>query len=164
MATLRDWADAYLAQARDDLAGARLVGVSVPSVFAMLMQMTFEKFAKAALLRSGGTTLVAATTSHKAASRLVAAMRLQKGLLSPIGGPHVWHAAFEAIEALERAHPAIARGTAQLEYPWESSSGIDWPGRDLAIVLKFGNPKSNLAAHLLDFATKLDRQFDAIFP
>jgi hypothetical protein len=45
MATPRDWADGYLAQARADLDGARLVDASVPSVFAMLLQMTFEKLA-----------------------------------------------------------------------------------------------------------------------
>ena len=55
MATGRDWVEGYLAPARSDLAAAVLVGTAEPSVFAMLMQMVFEKFAKAALLRSGST-------------------------------------------------------------------------------------------------------------
>lgn len=164
MATDRDWADAYLAQARADLAGARLVGTSEPSVFAMLMQMVFEKFAKAALLRSGSITLTAATKTHKAASRMVATMRIQRGLMAPMGGSLIWHAAFEVMEALERAHPSVARGNAQLEYPWETNAGVVfWPARDLDIAARLGNPKSNLAAHLSDFASKLDRNFDAIF-
>jgi hypothetical protein len=164
MATEREWADAYLAQARADLVGARLVGTSAPSVFAMLLQMVFEKFAKAALLRSGSTTLALTKSSHKAASRLIAAMRLQRGRMAPMGGPHVWGAAFEAAEALERAHPAIARGAEQLEYPWETPNGeVCWPSRDLVIAAKFGNPKSNLAAHVMDFATKLDHHFNVIF-
>jgi hypothetical protein len=154
MATERDWADAYLAQARSDLAGARLAGTGEPSVFAMLMQMVFEKFAKAALLRSGAVTLASAKTSHKAASRMVA----------PMGGPHVWHAAFEVVEALERAHPSVARGAPQLEYPWEAADGgVRWPARDLAIAARLGNPRSNLAAHVAEFALKLDRHFDLIF-
>jgi hypothetical protein len=163
MATERDWADAYLAQARADLAGARLVGANTPSVFAMLMQMVFEKFAKAALLRSAAITLASARTSHKAASRMIGAMRLQRRLLAPIGGPHVWHAAFEVVEALERAHPSVTQGAAQLEYPWETMAGaVHWPERDLIIAARLGNPRSNLIAHVSDFASKLDRHFDAI--
>jgi hypothetical protein len=91
MATNRDWADAYLAQAKADLEGARLIGAAQPSVFAMLMQMVFEKFAKAALLRSGAITLTWAVSNHRAASRMLAAMRLQRGLMAPMGGPKVWH-------------------------------------------------------------------------
>jgi len=70
VATQRDWADGYLAQARADLAGARLVGAAEPSVFAMMMQMAFEKFAKAALLRTGAITLESAQASHRAASTI----------------------------------------------------------------------------------------------
>ena len=165
MAMEREWANAYLAQARADLVGARLVGTYEPSVFAMLLQMVFEKFAKAALLRSGSIPLASAKTSHKAASRMVAAMRIQRGLMVPMGGPHVWQAAFEVVEALERSHPSIAQGTGQTEYPWETTTGaVHWPARDRAIAAKLGNPRSNLAAHVMDFASKLDRQFDAIFP
>ena len=89
MATQREWADAYLAQARADLAGACLVGAAEPSVFAMLMQMAFEKFAKAALLRTGAITLASSQASHRAASAMVAAMRIQRGLMAPMGGPLV---------------------------------------------------------------------------
>lgn len=165
MANEREWAVGYLAQARADLEGAKHVGAMQPSVFASLMQMAFEKFAKAALLRSGSITLDTATSSHRAASRMVAAMRRQRNLLKPIGGLHVWHAALEVVEALERAHPALAKEGAKLEYPWETPAGaIQWPARDLQIATKLGNPSSNLAAHLVDFATKIDRNFDGIFP
>lgn len=167
MATDRDCADAYLAQARIYFRAARLAGTQVSSTFAMLLQMAFEKFGKAALLRSGSIVLVTAKTSHEAASRMVAAMRLQKGLMVSMGGPHVWHAAFEVVEALENARPQIAgraTGTPQLEYPWETAAGvIQWPERDLAIAAKLANPRSNLATHLRDFATKLDHHFDVIF-
>lgn len=89
MATDREWAEGYLAQARADLAAAVLVGTVQPSVFAMLMQMVFEKFAKAALLRLGSITLASAARTHKAASLMVTAMRIQRGLIAPIGGPMV---------------------------------------------------------------------------
>jgi hypothetical protein len=67
MSTSRNWATAYLAQVRADLQGARLVGAAVPSVFAMLLQMAFEKLAKAALLRSGAADVARAAASHRAA-------------------------------------------------------------------------------------------------
>lgn len=167
MATQRDWADGYLAQARADLVGARLVGAAEPSVFAMMMQMAFEKFAKAALLRTGAITLESAQASHRAASTMVAVMRRQRGLMAPMGGPLVWHAAFDVVEALERAQPSVARGNnaAKLEYPWETTAGaIQWPARDLAIVANLGNPRSNLIAHVGEFAFRLNRHFDSIFP
>jgi hypothetical protein len=40
-----------LEQARADLAGARAIGGASPSTLAMVIQMVFEKVAKAALLR-----------------------------------------------------------------------------------------------------------------
>jgi hypothetical protein len=123
MATTRDWANAYLAQARADLEGAHLVGAAVPSVFAMLMQMVFEKFAKAALLRSGAVSLDWAERTHRAASHMLRAMRLQRGLMDPLGGAKVWHDVIWAAEALEQAHPSIARGAPQLEYPGRTQRG-----------------------------------------
>jgi hypothetical protein len=168
MATEGDWAKAYLAQGRVDFRAACLVGTEAPSTFAMLLQMTFEKLGKAALLRSGSIALKTAPTSHKAASRMVCAMRKQKDLMAPMGGPHHWYLAFETVEALERAHPQMAGttpGTPQLEYPWETATGVvQWPERDLPIVESLANPKSRRVVALLSFTMQLDRYFDEIFP
>jgi hypothetical protein len=129
MATDRDWALGCLEQAREDLAAVRVLSshhastTQQASVFAMLLQMAFEKFAKAALLRSGAITYAAARSSRRAASTMIASMRRQKALIAPIGGPLVWSAAFEVVETLERAQPSMAQGAAQLEYPWASM----WP-------------------------------------
>lgn len=165
MATVRAWADAYLAQARADLEGARRVGADEPSVFAMLMQMVFEKFAKAALLRSGAVTLGWAESTHRAASIMLRAMVLQRGVMDPMGGPNVWHDVLWAVEALERAHPSLAQGGPQLEYPWLSVAGIvQWPSRDLAIAASMGNADSNLATRVMQFASLLGQRFDRIFP
>ena len=46
MATKREWADAYLAQAHQDLIAARRLTGHAPSVLCMLLQMVFEKAAK----------------------------------------------------------------------------------------------------------------------
>lgn len=140
MVTERDWAEGFLAQARADLEAAHVlttqnsITASGASVFAMLLQMAFEKFAKAALLRSGAIAYGGAKSSHKGASTMVAAMRRQKNLIAPIGGPHLWTAAFEVIEALERAQPSLAKahGGPQLEYPWASVAGSS-----------FGQPKTS---------------------
>ncbi len=147
------------------MAGARLVGAAEPSVFAMIMQMVFEKFAKAALLRSGAITLDWAVRSHRAASLMVAAMRRQRGLMDPMGGPKVWHDVLRAVEALERAHPAVANGAPQLEYPWVTPAGVvQWPALHLAIAASMGHPASNLTTRIMQFASLLARRFDQIFP
>jgi hypothetical protein len=173
MPTERDWADGFLVQAQADLEAAHVlvtqvsITVASASVFSMLLQMAFEKFAKAALLRSGSMSYSDAKSSHKGASRMVAAMRVQKKLMAPIGGPHVWTAAFEVVEALERAQPSLAKAHQgpQLEYPWESSNGtVLWPAKDLPIASRLANPSSRLVFHVLDFAEKLKLQFNAIFP
>ena len=173
MATDRDWAEGFLAQARADLEAARVlitrnaITTRSAAVFSMLLQMSFEKFAKAALLRSGAMSYGAAKSSHKGASRMVAVMRVQKRLIAPMGGQHLWGAAFEVIEALERAQPSLAKthGGPQLEYPWEAVAGIvQWPARDLPIASRLASPSSTLVLHVLDFGEKLNQQFDAIFP
>lgn len=165
MATSRDWADGYLAQARADLEGARLVDAAVPSVLAMLLQMAFEKFAKAALLRSGAIDVGRVSSTHRAASRMVRVLRNQRGIMAPIGGPLVWQDVLWAVETLEQVHPTLARGGPQLEYPWEMANGdVGWPARDLAIARSLGNPQSNLGARILQFASILAERFDRIFP
>jgi hypothetical protein len=165
MATARDWADGYLAQARADLEGARLVDAGVTSVFAMLLQMAFEKLAKAALLRSGAVDVAWATRTHRAASHMLRALRLQRGLMAPIGGPLVWQDVLWAVETLEQVHPSLVDAGPQLEYPWEQPNGaIAWPERDLAIASSLRNPKSNLGGRILQFASVLAERFDRIFP
>jgi hypothetical protein len=165
MATPREWADGYLAQARADLDGASIVDAAVPSVLAMLLQMTFEKLAKAALLRSGAVDVAWASRTHRAASHMLRALRLQRGLMAPLGGPLVWQDVLWAVDALEQVHPSVAQGGPQLEYPWEQTNGtIAWPARDLAIARALGNPKSNLGARVLQFAATLVERFDRIFP
>ena len=163
MATSLEWANAFLAQARADLRGAQAVAAAgEPSVFAMLLQMAFEKFAKAALLRSGQTPVTLGT--HKAASRMVLAMRRQRGLIAPLGGPWAWSDVFNLIDELEQAHPSVAVGGPMLEYPWEDANGaIQWPARDLAIAKRLARPGSNLGGRALNFAKQLDDRFDQIF-
>jgi hypothetical protein len=62
MPSEREWAAGYLAQARVELAAAR--EPLDPSVRAMLLQMVFQKIAKAALLKNGQLTIVQAQRNH----------------------------------------------------------------------------------------------------
>ena len=71
MVTERDWAGGFLAQARADLEAARVlitqnaITASGASVFSMLLQMAFEKFVKAALLRSGAIAFSPRVTARQ---------------------------------------------------------------------------------------------------
>jgi hypothetical protein len=115
VATDRDWADSFFAQAVDDLTAAQAAyDVGVPSTFCMLMQMVFEKLAKAAFARGGAP----APQRHQVAARLVAVLRRTPGNAAVmIGGTRT----LAAVEELENAHPAIVaeavrRGVAA-QYP-----------------------------------------------
>jgi hypothetical protein len=167
VATTREWSDAYLAQARADLEAAGQLGGAVPSVFAMLMQMALEKIAKAWLLRTGQIDLAGATSSHLAASRMVALLKRDRRRLATLGygDAYAWKDVLPLVQELERAHPQLAEGGAQLEYPWEQPDGsIAWPARDLSLALRLGDPRSTEAARLLRFARQLSEQFEAIVP
>jgi hypothetical protein len=69
MANDPEWGDAFLAQARADFAAADAVATSgiAPSWLAMLLQMVFEKLAKAALLRMRSADLEDVTSTHATA-------------------------------------------------------------------------------------------------
>jgi hypothetical protein len=165
MASSSDWSVAYLAQSREDLEGARIVAASgiAPSVTAMLLQMAFEKLAKAALLKTGAVTLASVRKTHKAASAMLRTLRVQRGILEPLGGTKSWEDVLWVVEELERFHPQLAQehmGT--LEYPWETIDGtIRWPAAHLPIVHSLAH--STLRIRVVNFATLLQQRFDQIF-
>jgi hypothetical protein len=167
MATAREWGDAYLEQARADLRGAERVGAEASSVFAMLLQMTFEKLAKSALLRSEAVTIEWAQHTHAAATRMVRVLRNQRGMMAPLGGPHAWEDVLLVVAELERAHPQLARargGGPQLEYPWEHATGVaQWPEVHLAIARRLADPETTIGGRVLRFARLLADRFDQVF-
>lgn len=166
MATARDWADAYLQQALADLAGAQAMEGASPSTLAMLLQMVFEKYAKAALLRAGTLSLKEVRTSHKAASKLLRILRGNKAFARSLGGAKVWEDVLGLIGELEDAHPQLAsKGAPQLEYPWEDARGnIQWPARDLHIARMLVKQSSGLRGRVLRFVKTFGERFDAMFP
>jgi hypothetical protein len=159
----RQWSDALLAQARDDLHAVEVIADArgPASVLAMLMQMVFEKLAKAALARTDIPCFVANRTSHAAASRLVSAIKNHNAYLRL---RYEWKDVLPMIQALERAHPALAKGGPHLEYPWEAGTELALPSTHLAIVKQLADPRDPQGPRLLRFARELSNRFDELFP
>ena len=170
MATARDWADPFLAQATDDLRAAQAIYLArVPSTFCMLVQMTFEKLAKAALARQS----IQPPQSHQIASRLLLLLERTPGGTS-LPGVSIG-LVFAAVRELENAQPAVVSSAVrnhgvpqypQLEYPWESptTGGVEWPGEHLPIAKRIADPRDPIGPQLLKFAKALEAQFNALFP
>lgn len=157
------WSDALLEQARDDLRAAEtLAGARGPaSVLAMLLQMVFEKLAKAALARTDERCFVANRTSHAAASRLVKTIKNHNKYL---GLRYAWKDVLPLVQELERAHPALARRGPHLEYPWEEGDKMGLPATHLSVVRQLADPLEMKGPRLLRFARELSNRFDELFP
>ncbi len=165
----RDWADPFREQAAEDLRGAQAsYRAGCASTFCMLLQMAFEKLAKAAFARQGNQP----RRSHGAASRLLLLLARAPGgpQLPGYTGPIL-----AAVGELEGAQPAVVANAIrnfgmvqypQLEYPWENPSTgvIEWPARHLPIAIRVADPRQRIGADLLKFACALEHQFDQLFP
>ena len=164
-ATPRDWADPFLEQAREDLQAAWLLVPSeqCASTLCMLLQMVFEKLAKAAYARGGH----AVPRTHSAASHLFAVLqRHPAGKTLLTASPHVQ----QFVADLENAHPAIAGRQVppwpQLEYPWEDvgTGTVHYPAKDLFLARRIRNPKDRIALDCLKFASALEKQLTTMVP
>lgn len=158
------WSNALLTQAREDLRAVEVLAGDArapASVIAMLLQMVFEKLAKAALARTDVPCFIANRTSHVAASRLVSAIKNQSHYLDL---RYAWKDVLPMVQALERAHPALARGGPHLEYPWEEGEGMGLPSTHLPVVKQLADPMDTKGPRLLRFARELSDRFDEFFP
>lgn len=159
------WSKAFISEAKDNLRAASLLALNVseaPSTFATLLQMTFEKLAKAYLLIESQGTVESIQTSHRAASDAFGYLRRHDEdyeVLERLGLKNMrsWRAALQLISELERAHPSLApQGSAQLEYPWEDpvSGEVRWPAAHLALLERLCDPNARLAQQLLHLARR----------
>jgi len=182
MASLRDWANPFLEQAREDLRAARAARAApppgCPSTFCMLLQMTFEKLGKAAFARDRSNLQAPEPPhSHQTVSRLLGNLERAPGgfTLKGITSDKDRARIFSAIRELENAHPdtvkknMVSHGfpqSPQLEFPWKNptSGVIEWPARHLPIALRVNDPRDRIGADLLKFAEALESQFDVLFP
>lgn len=160
----RDWSGPFLEQAREDLLAAwALHDGPSPSTFCMLLQMVFEKLAKAAYARSGA----AVPHDHGVAMRLFGVLlRHPAGAKILQAGPSV--RAF--VLQLEAAQPSIAKKMPQpcpqLEYPWEDPvrCTVHCPATDLPLVERIKNPRDRIALDCLKFASAVEKQLFTIVP
>jgi hypothetical protein len=129
----------------------------------MLLQMVFEKLAKAAYARSGQVV----PKTHQVASHLISVLRRHpqgKELLRT--NPNVQQFILE----LEAAQPSIAGKQAipcpQLEYPWEDAvtGSVLYPAVHLSLARRVGNPADRIAVDCLVFASVLERELATIVP
>ena len=162
-ATPRDWSDPFLEQAREDLRAAyALHGADCSLTLCMLLQMVFEKLAKAAFARAGATN----ANSHQVASRLFLLLeRSPSGKKLLQATPNVRQFVIE----LENAHPAVANRTVppwpRLEYPWEDTTGmVLYPARDLPLAKRVRNPNDRIVVDCLKFASAFEKQLSTIIP
>jgi hypothetical protein len=158
-----EWAAELLDAARHDLRAAKVLAANTDNhaaTVAMLLQMVFEKLAKAYLARTDWPAFIKHRRSHAAATRFTQFLKLNNKRLLPIGlrssNVLAW------VEALTRAHPAIAKNGPHLEYPWEQGERVCSPSRDLLIVTELGDARSLALPHLLRFASYFIQNFETI--
>jgi hypothetical protein len=168
LATVVEWAEAYREQAAADLRAA--TQATEPSVLAMLLQMAYEKVAKAALLRAGMSTVHDAQRTHLAASTMMTVLAGSRRKCNQLGVDR-WYLQYNLlpmVTALEGLHPALvrARGGAGpwLEYPWEDpAQDIRWPARDLPGLNGFRAQHGGRAAALANTCSALVQRLNQIF-
>ncbi len=160
---------AYLFQAKEDLCAVRYLGRNIqlaPSSFFMLLQMVFEKLAKAA--KYWKEKRLPASLRHEAADahfskRIDAIIRM-----NPTKQKYYNHL-IALIKALEAAQPSVAKKvspyTPMLEYPWENRShSICYPARDLPLVQKLKGEQNYIISiwHALKFAQEYAKELEAM--
>jgi hypothetical protein len=129
----------------------------------MLLQMVFEKLAKAAYARSGQVV----PHTHRAASHLFAVFLRRPGGITLLQGSQNVQ---QFISELGGAHPQLAKAQPQpwppLEYPWEDPAGgiTYYPEHDLGLCRRVRDPQDRIALDCLRLASAIEQQLFAITP
>ena len=168
---MNDWSHAFLEQAKSDFNAAGILSGDEDhrSQSTMLLQMAWEKLAKAALSTSGSP--LPPQQTHAVAAKFVSALRRSKQAQSVLfsGTSSQFEARMtslrRALIALERLTPKLSQNGMNAEYPWKmrDSSGrevICWPAKD--ITREFSSPRSG-ARFLRTYFNALAENFDRIF-
>lgn len=166
MPTAHDWAEGYLAQAHVELNAAR--EPLDPSVRAMLLQMAFEKIAKAALLKNGQWSEEHAQQTHHGASHMMTQLLQQRQLAKLAYTRNTVEQVLKPlVDELEHLHPAVARANGRsgpwLEYPWATPlDAVAVPCRDLPSLAHYAG-RSTRVLQLVRFAQTLIDAHDRLF-
>lgn len=174
------WADAFWEQAKQDflavqaiVAGREKEGVEmVAASLCMLLQMFFEKYAKAFYCRKNHDLLP--KRNHRSVKLLLA--HLKRANADDFGVKHVkqQQEIFKTIQLLEDLQPSNANSHSnpdtnpQLEYPWkpqtpyEVALPICSPAMDLNALAPLLSPKTNLLSKLIAFGGMLLKRFELL--
>lgn len=140
MSEASKWAHAYIRQAEAELKAAEALGGTCISVLAMLLQMTFEKAAKGALLYGDMVDIEDARRHHRAGLSLMKIFKDHPYLLNRLTGKYQddWRPIVAAIEAITRLHPQVSESGPILEYPWyvDGEDEVRWPEKHLEPYLR----------------------------
>ena len=128
----------------------------------MLLQMVFEKLAKAAFARAGSPF----PTKHEACGYLFKVLRRSPVGLKALTG---MTGAEAFVVQLELAQPAVVkksgRNSPQLEYPWEDETGtVRTPELDLSLARRGRDPKNLIGLRCLQLASALEKELWSIIP
>lgn len=160
---------AFLLQAFEDLRAAKMLGENMriaPSTFCMLLQMVFEKLAKASFFKM--VACVPPHPNHRGATEYFA--KYFDAYLRFHKNRGKYYLLMEMIRKLENYQPSIAKNklySPQLEYPWVNAAGnICTPAEDLPLVQLILN--NNLFVikmrPLLKLAEEHARELDKLMP
>lgn len=159
------WGHAFLRQAEADLRAAEILlksGVAA-STACMVIQMVFEKIAKAYRLKGGESYTSVRQGSHRTMEKLIQMLRLQSETYrNELGSPTAqdWKKLLGVLKALEDAQPSVAQDARpQLEYPWSQGGQVRWPEDHLPLGKKLMDPRNRLAADLLRLGHTLVRNY-----
>jgi hypothetical protein len=166
------WREALRAQARSDFEASAALGAAdaYASQTTMLLQMAWEKLAKAALVSGGHWNPT--TKSHKVAAKFASVLKkrprieevFQLASKAAAAGRLSWLQ--HELEELEALTPALAALGENAEYPWEGRDAggqvdIRWPAAHL--TRRFCGSRQRGGVHLRkDFET-VNRHFDRLF-
>jgi hypothetical protein len=166
------WRIAFREQARSDFLSADVLALrrDHASQTTMLLQMAWEKLAKAALVMSGAWDPL--KKSHKVAAKFASVLKKAPRIEQVLGSPSRLSAAARLtwlqgeLEALEALTPALATGGENAEYPWEGRDAngaptIRWPAAHL--TRRFCNPSMRGGMHLRKDFVAIEQQFDRLF-
>jgi hypothetical protein len=131
----------------------------------MLVQMVYEKLAKATLARNGQ----AVAWRHQAAARLFLLLDRHPSLPPSL---MVSANVRQFVVELENANPSVANRSdasgapwPRLEYPWEDAAGnVLYPARDLSLAQPVREPNDRILLDCLKFAANLAKQLPNIYP
>jgi len=120
----------------------------------MLLQMTFEKFAKAAQAKRDPQQFKAKRFSHAVATTVIGAMVRKLGSR--------WKDPARLALRITAAHPSVTKKGPHLEYPWEQGAAVCVPDDHLPVVQCLFDPRSFSVFRVIGFADYLLSDFDSV--